>query len=275
MVSAALYGRLGNSMFQIAASIGYARKYGYQWAVQSRPHNDESAIHRVFPNLPKTNERGVMLQEHPSKICTQHGTHYDECHFNYHELPNKGDSVFLSGFWQSYKYFEHCQDEVKKVFALPHVPGYEDYVSIHVRRGDYVQHSGSFPPIDEVYLGRALHAVYTKLQGHYPKWNLKVMVFSDDIQYCKDVLFKNSNAAIYTFSEGRNELEDLSLMASCGHHIIANSTFSYWGAYLGHNPDRIVISPSCERGQWFGLESGVKQDCVDLLPPEWIQIKFR
>lgn len=265
MVSAALYGRLGNSMFQIAASIGYARKYGYQWAVQSQPHNDESAIHRVFPNLPKTNERGVMLQEHPSKICLQHGTHYDECHFNYHDLPNKGDSVFLSGFWQSWKYFEHCQDEVKKVFALPHVSGYEDYVSIHVRRGDYVQHTGSFPPITRDYIEMAFK--------HVPPIS-KMIVFSDDINWCKENL-KPYNTGHIEFSEGRNELEDLSLMASCGHHIIANSTFSFWGAYLGHNPNKIVISPSCERGQWFGLSSGVKQDCVDLLPPEWIQIKFR
>lgn len=286
MVSAALYGRLGNSMFQIAASIGYARKYGYQWAVQSRPHNDESAIHRVFPNLPKTNERGVMLQEHPSKICAQHGTHYDECHFNYHELPNKGDSVFLSGFWQSWKYFEHCKDEVKKVFALPHVPGYEDYVSIHVRRGDYVQHAGSFPPVTVDYILKAMQ-MFLDIKPLQ-----KFIVFSDDIQWCIENIklsigiSGNESAeeirglqslmdAMVEFSEGRNELEDLSLMASCGHHIIANSTFSWWGAYLGHNPNKIVISPSCERGQWFGLQSGIKQDAVDLLPPEWAQIKFR
>lgn len=268
MVSSNLIGRTGNSMFQIAASIGYAREYGYQWAVQSRPHNDESAIHRVFPNLPKTNERGVMLQEHPSKICSQHGTHYDECHFNYHDLPNKGDSVFLSGFWQSWKYFEHCQDEVKKVFALPHVAGYEDYVSIHVRRGDYVQHVGSFPPVTTFYIDQAIWEIEKTLGEGKPN----LIFFSDDIEWCKEFYGKYDRVE---FSEGRNELEDLSLMASCGHHIIANSTFSWWGAYLGHNPDRIVISPSCERGQWFGLESGVKQDCVDLLPPEWIQIKFR
>lgn len=267
MVSAALYGRLGNSMFQIASSIGYARKYGYQWAVQSRPHNDESAIHRVFPNLPKTTERGVMLQEHPSKICSQHGTHYDECHFNYHELPNKGDSVFLSGFWQSWKYFEHCKDEVKKVFELPHVPGYEDYVSIHVRRGDYVQHAGSFPPVNDDFLMRAI--------GNFT-WGSKFIFFSDDIEWCKDFTRRNFSAFDdigFDFSEGRNELEDLSLMASCGHHIIANSTFSWWGSYLGHNPDRIVISPSAET--WFGPTCGVKQPVVDLLPESWIKIHTR
>jgi hypothetical protein len=120
----------------------------------------------------------------------------------------------------------------------------------------------------------------------------KFIFFSDDIQWCKDLCAKGfvmqeqysgeevktiltEKDLVLEFSEGRNAREDLSLMASCGHHIIANSTFSYWGAYLGHNPDRVVISPSCVRGNWFGMEAGVKRDVVDLLPPEWHQIKFR
>lgn len=265
MVSAQLIGRLGNSMFQIAASIGYARKYGYKWAVQERPHNNESAIHRVFPNLPKTTEKGKIFQEHPSKHCSQHNKHYDLCHYNFHDLPDMGENVFLSGFWQSWKYFEHCKEEVKEVFKLPHVEGYEDYVSIHVRRGDYVQHSGSFPPITMEYI---LKSISSLSMSHS---NLsKLIFFSDDIGWCKNEF---GSAINFEFSEGRTELEDLSLMASCGHHIIANSTFSWWAAYLGHNPQRIVISPSAET--WFGEKSGVKEPVKDLLLPEWIQIATR
>lgn len=264
-----LIGRLGNSMFQIAASIGYARKYGHDWAVQVYPHNDESSIHRVYPHLPKTGDRGVSYQEHPADYCHQHNTHYDQCHFNYHDIPNMGGNVFLRGFFQSWKYFEHCQDEVKKVFELPHVPGYEDYVSIHVRRGDYVQHAGSFPPIDMNYI---IKAVTKFMYEGYEKF----IVFSDDIEWCKVNIATMSydwRDLEFTFSEGRNELQDLSLMASCGHHIIANSTFSWWAAYLGHNPDRIVISPSAET--WFGPTSGVKQPVHDLILPNWIQIHTR
>jgi len=264
MVTTKFIGRLGNSMFQIAAAIGYARKYGYEWGVPDDAR--ESSIHRVYPNLPRCNNRYQRYEEHLNEHCHIHNRHKDLCHFDFHDIPNIGDNVMLFGFFQSWKYFEHCKDEVKDVFKLKHIPGYEDYVSIHVRRGDYVQHSGSFPPIDLNYLKIATE--------HFSNIGFNnFIVFSDDIKWCKDNF--HCIDGIRGYSESRTELQDLELMASCGHHIIANSTFSWWGAYLGHNPDKIVISPSHTRGNWFGLESGVKQDCVDLIPNEWIQIKFR
>jgi len=268
MVTSNLIGRLGNSIWQIAMSIGYARKYGYKWGVQKMPHNNESAIHRVYPNLPKTSERGKTFQEHPGRVCKEHGTHYDLCHFDYHNIPDMGDNIFFSGFWQSYKYFEHCKEEVKEVFKLPHVEGYEDYVSIHVRRGDYVQHSGSFPPVTNEYINHAI-----KLFQNETTTRVNYIIFSDDIKWCKENITYNPALSNIEFSEGRNELDDISLMASCGHHIIANSSFSWWGAYLGHNPNRIVISPSAKT--WFGPTAGVKSPVVDLILPEWIQIDTR
>lgn len=261
-------GRLGNSMFQIAAAIGYAKKYGYQWAadVANGAGEPYSSIHKVFPNLPKENfGHGNRYHEHPNRHCQIHETHFNDCHFDYHPIPDLGANVSLTGFYQSWKYFEGQDELIKKVFELPHVEGYEDCVSIHVRRGDYVQHAGSFPPITPEFVWNAISAIAIQLKVVPP-----VVVFSDDIQWCKENLGLKGEVI---YSEGRNELQDLSLMASCAHHIIANSTFSWWGAYLGHNPNKIVISPSCKRGSWFGMEAGVKKDCVDLLPPNWIQIE--
>lgn len=264
MVVAKNIGRLGNNMFQIAAAIGYARKYGYDWAVDygSGVGEPYSCIHQVYPNLPKANLGGVRYHEHPHGHCNLHGRSYDLCHFDYHPIPNLGPNVTLSGFYQSYKYFENSTEEIKKVFELPHWVEYEDYVSIHVRRGDYVQYANSFPPIDTSYISQAM--------GKFGSTE-KYIVFSDDIAWCKSVI-KGDNIQ---FSEGRSERQDLEIQASCKHQIIANSTFSWWAAVLGHNPNRIVVSPSCVRGNWFGMESGIKQDAVDLLPSNWIQIKFR
>jgi hypothetical protein len=275
-------GRLGNNMFQIGASIGYAKKYGHQWAADfgnglSEPY---SSIHKVFPNLPKAELSGNRYHEHPNEFCRLHNQHKDICHFDYHPIPDLGPNVALTGFFQSWKYFDNAQEEVKKVFELSHIEGYEDYVSIHVRRGDYVQHSGSFPPINEIYIYNAMGEMAIKGMR-------KFIFFSDDIQWCKDLISKgfevilnghinlnlNTNDFIFEFFEPGDERLSLSTMASCGHHIIANSTFSWWAAYLGHNPDRIVISPSAET--WFGPTSGVKKPVVDLLPDSWIKIPTR
>jgi len=267
MIVARNIGRLGNNMFQIAAAMGYAKRHGYQWAADSGRGVSEpySAIHQVFPNLPKAEPYGgIRYQEHPAQFCKQHQQHFNDCHFNYHDIPDMGPNLSLMGFFQSWRYFESAQEEVRGAFPLTDHPEMRDYVSIHVRRGDYVQHAQSFPPIDDAYLLNATDV--TDGLGRY-------MVFSDDIQWCREYFKKYGDVVDY--SEGRTEYEDLCRMASCSHHIIANSTYSWWAAYLGKNPDRIVVSPSHKRGNWFGMEAGVKQDCVDLLPPNWHQIEFR
>lgn len=262
-------GRLGNNLFQISASIGYARKYGYKWAADPKAGMGEpySSIHKVFPNLPKQTPSGYRHHEHPHGICNQHTTPYDYCHFDYHNIPDLGANVTLTGFFQSWKYFEHCKEEVKEVFKLNHIDGFQDYTSLHVRLGDYLQHSGSFPPLTPDYIRLSLRAV----KKHT---NIKhCLVFSDDIPLVKTMVSEGLEGFLFEYSEGRNEIEDLSLMASCGHHIIANSTFSWWAAYLGHNPQKIVITPSAET--WFGVSAGVKKPVHDLLLPEWHQIPTR
>jgi len=254
-------GRLGNNMFQIAACIGYAKKHNVGWGIKKgykeRGFN-AFQVDKYFPNLPACDSY--------FKAYTEFQEEWAGMEFNYHEIPFHPNGCELVGFWQSEKYFENAKDEVRKYLQLPFVEGYRDYVSIHVRRGDYVQHSGSFPPVTIEYFVQAIK------NFHRPK----LLVFSDDIEWCKKELpYPLQQASQMNFSEGRNEFEDMSLMASCGHNIIANSSFSWWAAWLNTNPDKIVISPSCKRGNWFGMEAGVKHDCIDLIPKEWIQICFR
>lgn len=262
-VSTRFIGRLGNSCFQLAACIGYAKKYGYAWAA---PHDArESSIHRVFPNLPKC---------HPSGNTYPRRDGYDPQYTDYHDIPNVGGDVLLAGFFQSWKYFAHCEEEVKKVFQLDHYPEYEGCISIHVRRGDYVQYADSFPPITEQYIIDAMRQIFRKGID----WGTKLVVFSDDIQWCKDLM--GDWRRTIEFSEGVDERTDLSRMASCSHHIIANSSFSWWGAYLGHNPSKIVVCPS--RLDWYGPNNGCvkwykengKEILPDMIPDNWIQIRM-
>lgn len=238
-------GRLGNQMFQCAAAIGYAKKYNVGWACPNDTRESPN-FHTYFPGLPKYdgNEFRSFQAHDPSQ-------------FNYSPIPFNPNGTRLIGFFQSEKYFEGAEDEIRKVFKLDIKP--IDAVSLHVRRGDYVQYANSFPPVTFQYMRQAMEL--------FPS-NQKFIVFSDDIDWCKEELW----IADMQFSEGRNEFEDLSLMASCSHHIIANSTFSWWGAFLGHNPNKIVVSPSADN--WFGpgFTGGVPKD---LIPSNWHQIKFR
>jgi hypothetical protein len=257
-------GRLGNGLFQIAACIGYSKKYNVKWGIKKgyieRSFN-ANQIDRFLPHLPVCENKYRRYNEFQHQWA---GTE-----FNYHEIPFHPLGVELNGFWQSEKYFENAKDEVRKWLKLDFVEGYQDYVSIHVRRGDYVDSNDNFPPVTLKYLNLAMESAYTRTGIK------KFLVFSDDIQWCKDHLKSVDPFISFEFSEGRNEWEDLCLMASCGHNIIANSSFSWWAAWLNPNPDKVIISPSHKRGNWFGFNNGVKHDCIDLIPEGWIQIEYR
>ena len=136
--------------------------------------------------------------------------------------------------------------------------------SIHVRRGDYVTYYTQFPPVTEGYLRKAIELAAAN--GF-----TKFLVFSDGIDWCKEV-FSTPRYKGYTFeySEGKNEFEDMALMSNCEWNIISNSTFSWWGAWLNQNPNKIVISPS--KNNWFGKR--VKLSTEDIIPENWVQIRF-
>jgi hypothetical protein len=177
-------------------------------------------------------------------------------------IPHHPNGVKLHGFFQSLKYFEHCQDEVRHWIRLNETP--IEYVGLHWRRGDYLQYHDRFPTLTDKYLKESIE-YFTSLGYN------DFMVFSDDIQHCKAYLPSRFKDVNFKFSEGRNEYEDLSLLASCEHQIIANSSFSWLAAWYNTNKNKIVISPSKET--WFGENN--KLDTTDLIPNSWKQIHAR
>jgi len=238
-------------MFQLAAAIGYAKRYGYEWASLNQ-NIEVPEWFDYFPHLPRG---GVALHRTYSTLAPSD--------YNFKPIPNMG-IIYLQGFFQSKKFFENCEDEVKQVFNLPDLGDeFKDYCSIHVRRGDYVTHAKDFPPVTFLYIQTAINEM--KKLGFK-----KFLVFSDDLKWCKRML----NGL--TFSEGRNPFEDMTAMANCSNHIIANSSFSWWAAYLGKNPGRHIIAPS--HRTWFGKKNGVVQALgapKDIIPKEWQQIDMK
>jgi len=248
VVTCEFLGRLGNMMMQIATCIGYAKAHNKEWAIPK--HYRYGGIYKYWPKLPKYHGNPRKLKTYD--VATDEG-------WAYAPIPYFEGDVKLRGFFQSELFFKHAEKEVKAAFPLRIEPS--DYVSIHVRRGDYLEHSGDFPPITMDYISMAMG--YMIQRGH-----AKFRVFSDDIYWC----IANIKTPGVEFFHNPNEYAALSEMASCQHHIIANSTFSWMGAYLGHNPNKIVVSPSHLPGNWFGHN---RVDTKDLLPPEWHQIIFR
>jgi hypothetical protein len=239
-------------MFQCAALASYAKKHGATWGFPSDtrevPH-----LRKMFPSIP-------VLDGNFKRINLT-----DPQHFNYSPLQKFNQDTTLLGFFQSEKYFEGAEDEIMKMFKLNVEPN-KFAVSIHVRRGDYVQHSNSFPPVNYNYLNQAI-----KFTGRR-----KFQFFSDDIEWCRNYVkhecLEDNGLFEFDFCEEKDEFKAMSLMASCPINIISNSTFSWWAAWLNPYPNKLIISPSYEN--WFGpgfTGSAPK----DLIPDSWHQIKFR
>jgi hypothetical protein len=193
--------------------------------------------------------------------------------FNPAMLRKKGD-IYLEGFWQSYKYFDGIRQELLKEFSLNHplssaaqeiaetIKKSPNSVSLHIRRGDYVENpeiTKSFGTYcDRHYYQRALEHLAAK------RGDLSVFVFSDDIAWVKEHM-PFPHQTMYVSGKDIPDHEYLALMSLCQDHIIANSTFSWWGAWLDDKADKIVIGPKI----W--VPTG-RLPIDDIMPPEWIRV---
>lgn len=182
------------------------------------------------------------------------------------------NSCYLSGIWQSEKYFKDIEDTIRKEFTLKNetteyfktwaskIENCES-VCLHVRRGDYVksQKTNAFHGTCSLeYYNEAINLILKKIKE--PTF----FVFSDDIDWVKDNL-KIDYPKFFVSDKRLPDYEELVLMSKCKHNIIANSTFSWWGAWLNNNKDKIVIAPK----KWFNVES---INTEDLIPEGWIRI---
>jgi hypothetical protein len=182
-------------------------------------------------------------------------------------------NCYLDGYFQTEKYFLKYKKDLIALFQIKEEPNAyyseiidviknKECVSIHIRRGDYVVSSeaNSFHGLISLkYYKSAIDEIKSKIENPY------FVIISDDIDWCK---LEFSFLECLFVENGRgNDYEDLRLMKYCKHNIIANSSFSWWGAWLNENPDKIVIAPK----QWF-LNEQFQSQTEDLKPSSWIQL---
>lgn len=268
MVTTYLAGGLGNQMFQIAVALNHAKK------------NKDTAVFDLGNS--HTPRQGENVSKYKGKLFQfNHMTNvYDKCDnvftqpsHGYCEIPYE-ENQQLHGFFQSEKFFFEYKDEISNQFRdnlkfgyvdrwntivnhLEHIRNMFDVpvVSIHIRRGDYLKLAHIHTPCPIGYYSEAMKTMKEKVGDFHAYF------ISDDIEWCRKVFDGHGS-----FSKYVEEIDDLILMTNSDHNIIANSSFSWWGAYLNDNKNKVVIGPK----RWFG-PSG-PQDQEDTIPNEWIKI---
>ena len=172
------------------------------------------------------------------------------------------------GFYQSEKYFARCSDKVRKAFrfntarlntksieAASQMDNHQ-CLSIHIRRGDYLNENGRYDTYSLDYYHQGLQYIEQRVGSCIP------YIFSDDIDWCRTHL-PLENAVYVDWNHGSDSWQDMYLMSRCHHNIIANSTFSWWGAWLNPHADKIVVAPI----QWTA-----DGDKSDIIPTTWVKL---
>lgn len=256
MIISKLQGGLGNQLFQWAYGKSLAVKYNTSLLLDTSFYSNQTGN---TPRVYELNKFPNLIYQNPDNEPKETIGVVDD--FNYGELLyNENYNYYLNGFWQSEKYFLNASDLIREQLQ-PTTEIIEKLkqkingksVSLHVRRTDYVTSNGFHPVQTIEYYNKAIETI-----GDYDQ----LFVFSDDINWCKENLkYKN-----ILFVENQDNLEDMWLMSLCDHNIIANSSFSWWGAWLNQNKDKIVIAPK----NWFGSQSNLND--LDITPVNWIKI---
>lgn len=291
MVIVKLVGGLGNQMFQYAAGISLSVKLNTNLfldiSAYSKKHSRDYRLNDAF-NVKESLADGYLLK----KIHSPHYRmmnwllssidsnnkiglirRYCEPHFHYtEEFKYISNNTYLEGYWQSERYFSPYADKIRESFQFSSQlsskakfflnkiqSGQATPVSLHIRRGDYVSNPSfnkTFGVCGIDYYENAINKIKSKVGDIF------IFIFSDDITWVKKNIKFNTPYSIV--DSEITDYETIQLMSMCSHHIIANSSFSWWGAWLNKN-NKIVIAPK----KWF---DNSERNTKDLIPKDWIQI---
>ena len=289
-VTSNIMGGFGNQLFQIFTTIAYATRYDkpflFPYVVQldAKRHSYWSTflldLRKNTTFNPIWNVSNVFLDNTvPS---------YPERTFHYVETPKIDSSFKFSGYFQSYKYFWKEQDIIFRMIHLREQQQnvremyFSDYfaepkailISLHFRLGDYVALPGYHPVMPLEYYRKAIDYILSFLSSGF---KIKILYFCERIdndtvlQKIRELktMFKEENITFIKVSDDIPDWQQVLVMSSCHHHIIANSTFSWWGAYFNENVSKLVCYPSV----WFGVNMGDKK-MHDLCPESWKKIEI-
>ena len=293
MIISHFSGGLGNQMFQYAFGRATAKRLGTQLLIDST--DSTLSIHNGFElarifNIQATEVTKEDMQEvlgifryglvrKALKVTGLRkllkSTYIEEPCFHFEpEMLSIPDNSFIKGYWQSEKYFTEIENDIRSdfTFNLPLSPRNEEIakfidqsnsVSLHVRRNDFVKNPdiNSFHGLCSLeYYNAAIRYIACRVE--HPIF----FVFSDDLNWVKSNLIIDFPCEFIGHNQGIESYNDMRLMSLCKHHIIANSSFSWWGAWLNPNTSNLTVAPEC----WF---ADPRLDTCDLLPADWMRVE--
>jgi len=239
-------GGLANQMFQYSAGYCHAKRLNVEFFYPERSqfnHTTKSpSLYDIF-NI-------------SSRKDGYHGPAYNDSVGGFHFKPIPSvSSLTLHGYYQSEKYFKDYENDIRKEFTFINpskinLP--ENTISIHVRRGDYLNSPDHHPTCSIEYYEKAI-SIFDS--------SYSFLVFSDDLAWCKQVFVGSK----FEFSEGLTNDQDLELMSKCNHHILANSSFSWWASWLNQQEGKKTIAPK----NWVGPAYNAF-NTSDLYRDDWI-----
>ena len=252
-------GQLGNQMFQYAATKGVASKLDVPFMIPNHRQVFDDGIGNRYTillfNAFKLTSASLLGTLRTENYVQENGFSFNKDLFKI----DKTENCSLYGFFQTEKYFKHIEKQIRKDFTFKDeikdecddlIKQFTNPIALHIRRGDFVWNNKNHPPLGLDYYESALKLFDS---------DREVIIFSDDTEWCREQeLFADDRFAV---AEGGDQFYDLCLMSMCDDFIIANSTFSWWGAWLGNRGK--VVAPK----QWFG--EALDHDTKDLYCKGW------
>lgn len=289
MIIVRLIGGLGNQMFQYALGrslalkndaelkldiIGFESYKLHKYSLDSFNIKKGVASESEINRFKKYKERAGRKWFFYNMLFADSSKYFQEKSFAFDpRVLGLGNDVYIDGYWQSAKYFKDSVAIIRDDFSFILPQGERDVevskmirectaVSIHIRRADYVTSAATNKTHGTCSIGYYHEAVETMTKKIN---NPHFFIFSDDHDWVKQNIMINYPTVYVDHNNADTNYQDLRLMASCKHNIIANSSFSWWGAWLNENPNKIVVAPQ----KWF---ADISKNDNDLIPPTWIRI---
>lgn len=277
MIYIELMGGLGNQLFQIFCGIAYSFENKIPFKIKSEKFDKVSPLDNKSPRPTYWDKFLINLNKFTYQSQVNIPGYREKIFFKYYKIPFITQDFKLHGYYQSYKYFENQYENIIKIIGLENQKnkvyennkslfnGNKKPISLHFRIGDYIKNQNMHPILDINYYIKSINYLKSNLNNFENNYYLLIFGEYNDKEKIVNNIQKIKNnfnsIEIVICNYNLKDYEQMLLMSLCDHNIIANSSFSWWGAYFNNNIEKIVCYPN--------IWNGSTNNTDDLFPENW------